>query len=91
MRTVALKDWILSSPRRRLIVFQAINTIERSSEEIRRRANRLNPNLNRVGTQLVLKDFVELGLVESEIINGKLFYCLTEIGKETLNEMSNVQ
>lgn len=73
--------WINASPRQRLVVLKAMDSEKRTSEEIRERALKFNPHLTRISTKSILKELISRGLVETEILNRRRYYWLSERGK----------
>ena len=85
-----LIGWIISSPRQRYVVLKtiAIDSLKRPSEEIRKRAARLNPNLTRISIKSILKELVNRGLIESEISDDlRRYYWISAKGKAIADEI----
>ena len=53
--------WLIASPKQRLVILKALDSIKRTSEEIRNRANKFNPHLTRISTKAVLKELTDKG------------------------------
>ncbi|MCF7910501.1 hypothetical protein K9L16_02405 [Candidatus Pacearchaeota archaeon] len=83
-------DWnligrILASPKQRLVVLKtiAMDPIKRTSENIRKRADRFNPCLSRISIKGVLQDLAEKGLVQTDLGDDKKrYYWISEKGKK---------
>ncbi len=75
--------WVMASQRQRSVVLQtiAMDLSKRTSEEIRRRASRLNPHLTRMSTKTILNERITKGLVETEMNGVYRNYWLSEKGK----------
>lgn len=78
-----LIGWVMASPKQRLVVLRtmAIDSVKRTSEEVRKRASRLNPCLTRISTKGILKELVEKDLVETEMSEGRRYYWIGEEGR----------
>ena len=78
-----LIGWVMASPRQRLVVLQtmAVDLVKRNSEEIRKRASKLNPHLTRMSTKTILNELVSKGLVETEMNGVYRNYWLSEKGR----------
>lgn len=79
----SILGWVMASPRQRLVVLQtmAIDQAKRTSEEIRRRASSLNPNLTRMSTKTILNELISKGLVQTEMKGVYRNYWLSESGR----------
>jgi predicted transcriptional regulator len=86
-----LIGWVMASPLQRLVVLQtmAIDSAKRTSEEIRQRGSRLNPCLSRLSTKGILKELINKGVVETEMLARKRYYWLNEKGWSLVNNISN--
>ena len=79
-----LIGWIISSPLQRYVVLKTIviDSVKRTSEEIRKRASRLNPNLTRISTKSILKELISRGLIETDIGDDlRRYYWISKEGK----------
>lgn len=76
-----LMGWIVASPKQRLVVLKVVDSVKRTSEEIRNRASRFNSKLTRISAKAVLNDLVDSGLVETELIERKRYYWISEKGR----------
>lgn len=67
-----LIGWILASPRQRYVVLKtlSLNSVKRTSEEIRIKSSNLNPCLSRISTKSILKELMDKELVETEMGAG---------------------
>ena len=83
-----LISWIMASPKQRLVVLQVVDSAKRTSENIRRRASRFNPNLTRISTKGILNELIGKGLIESKIIGLKRYYWIDERGKILVKELN---
>ena len=84
-------DWnligfIKSSPKQRLVILKTIDSKKRTSEEIRERAFQLNPHLTRISTKAILKELIGKFLIETEIIERKRYYWISEKGTDIKKE-----
>ncbi len=81
--------WVISSPRQRQVVLRTLasDSIKRTSEEIRERASKSNPNLTRISTKGILKELINKGLVETEMVGRNRYYWISEKGKGVVKEM----
>jgi hypothetical protein len=77
----AIKGWIIASPRQRLVVLKNIDSVKRTSEEIRERASKLNTHLTRISTKGILKEHVNKNLVATKIKNRKRYYWINDNGR----------
>ena len=85
-----LIGWIISSPCQRYVVLKtiAIDSVKRSSEEIRMRASRLNPHLSRISTKSILHELINKGLIETKIGEDlRRYYWISDRGKVVVNNM----
>ncbi len=89
-------DWhligrLIGSPRYRLSVFRtvAMDSKKRTSEDIRKRAARHNPALTRICTKAILKELIDMGLVETEKdpTDRKRYYWLSEKGRSLIPQL----
>ena len=83
-------DWdlignIVSSPRQKLVILKALDSVARCSENIRIRASKFNPHLSRISTKGILKELIEFGLTETEMKDRKRYYWISEKGKNILD------
>ena len=74
--------WIMASPRQRHVVLKAMDSVKRTSENIRIRASRYNSNLTRISTKQILKELIGKGLIDTEMKGRKRYYWLSEKGKD---------
>jgi len=83
--------WLLSSPRQRLVLLStiALDCKKRTSEEIRTRASRLNPNFTRISTKTILNELVGKSLVETELFDRKRYYWINKNGDSVNNIVTN--
>lgn len=84
-----LIGWIMASPRQRLVAFKTLDSVKRTSEEIREKASRLNPHLSRISTKGILSELISKSLVESEIIKRKRYYWISRKGKSVLKDIAS--
>jgi len=77
-----LIGWIISSPKQRLVVLYVLDSMKRTSEEIRRRAKRLNSCLSRVSTKSILNELVINVLAHTILSQRKRYYWITKEGNE---------
>lgn len=77
----AIIGWILASPKQRKVILKVLNSVKKTSEEIRQKASRLNRSFTRISTKTTLNELVGKGLVDTElkprlrrIINGCSIY-----------------
>lgn len=85
-----LVGWILASPRQRQVVLNtlSLNSVKRTSEEIRIKSLNLNPCLSRISTKSVLKELIGKGLVETEMgTDRRRYYWVNEEGKSLVNDL----
>lgn len=82
--------WVLASPRQRLVVLRILDSTRRTSENIRQRTLRYNSHLTRISTKQILKEFVNKGLMDTEMIGNKRYYLLTEQGEKIANAIINL-
>jgi len=86
-----LTGWILASPKQRLAVLKAMDSVRRTSEIIRKRAAKHNPQLTRISVKTVLGELVRSGLIGTEKDNGKRYYWLREEGKLVLDNVNRIK
>ena len=86
-----LIGWVMASPRQRLVVIKtmAIDSAKRTSEEIRKRASRLNSCLSRMSTKTILNELIGKGLVETEMSGVYRLYWLSDLGKTLAKSISD--
>ena len=86
-----LIGWVMASPRQRLVVLQtmAIDLIKRNSEEIRKRASKVNPHLTRMSTKTILNELICKGLVETEMNGVYRNYWLSDKGETTARDLAH--
>lgn len=85
----ALIGWILASPRQRYVVLKtlSLNSVKRTSEEIRLKSSNLNPCLSRISTKSILKELMDKELVETEMgADRRRYYWINEDGKSVASE-----
>lgn len=75
-----LIGWVIASAMQRAVILKFVDSIERTSEEIRMRASQQNPHLSRTSTKGILKELVKEGLVENRIIKRKKYYWISNKG-----------
>jgi len=82
--------WIIGSPSQRMAVLKTISldTISRSSEEIRKRAARFNSLLTRISTKEILKELISKNLVETKLKDRRRSYKIIEKGLEIHQQLS---
>ena len=90
------KNWqligkIMASPKQKLAVLLTIDSQERTSEEIRLRAAKMNPCLSRISTKAVLRELIAEKLIDTELIERRRFYWITEQGEKIRNELPLAQ
>ncbi|MBT4287583.1 MAG: hypothetical protein HOD92_09620 [Deltaproteobacteria bacterium] len=85
-----LIGWILASPRQRHIALKVIDSVKRTSENIRERASKYNPHLTRISTKKILKELISKGLAKTEITGRKRYYQINEKGKVLSNDMAKI-
>ena len=81
------RDWdtigfIMAGPKQRLVVLKTVDLNKRTSEEIRKKASRLNLRLSRISTKGILKELLNAGLVKTDLIDRKRYYWISEKGLE---------
>tara|TARA_B100000315_G_scaffold103880_1_gene95153 strand:- start:3280 stop:3801 length:522 start_codon:yes stop_codon:yes gene_type:complete len=81
-----LIGWIMSSPRQRHVVLRSVDLKKRTSEQVRQRAFQLNPHLTRISTKAILKELIGKFLIETEIIERKRYYWISEKGTDIKKE-----
>jgi len=84
-----LIGWILASPRQRHVVIKAMDSVKRTSENIRERASRYNSNLTRISTKEILKELINKGLIETKMSGRKRYYWVSEKGRVLVNDIEN--
>lgn len=84
----ALIGWIMASPKQRLIVLRVMDDRKMTSEEIRERAIQMNPCFSRTSTKDILKELVNKGLVDTEIMERMRFYWINSCGQKIKNELA---
>ena len=86
-----LVGWIMASPKQRYVILKtmAVDFLKRTSEEIRTRASRLNPNLTRISTKGILKELACKRLVESEIHHRNRLYWINNKGTSIIKDIKN--
>lgn len=87
------KDWdligfIKGSPKQRSVILKTVDSVKRTSEEIREKASRFNPHLSRISTKGILKELISKKLIESEMNGMKRYYWITVKGKSVLADIS---
>ena len=73
--------WALASSRQRLVIIKVIDSLTRTSENIRERASKYNPHLSRISTKGILKELIKRDLVQSKMTEGKRYYWISEKGR----------
>jgi len=86
-----LIGWIKASPRQRLVILKAMDSVKRTSEEIRERASQYNPHLSRTSTKDILKELVNRDLVETEMFERKRYYWISEYGRIIKKWLDKIQ
>ena len=86
-----LIGWIMASPKQRLVVLKAVDSTKRTSEEIRERASRSNANLTRISSKGILKELISKSLIETELIERKRYYWMSEKGRLILGDVDWVK
>ena len=76
-----LIGWVTASPKQRVVLLKVIDSVKRTSEELRLRASQYNPHLTRISTKENLNGLVDKGLTETEIVNRKRYYWISEMGR----------
>ncbi len=89
-KNIDLIGRVISSPKQKLVVLKTIDSIHRTSENIRLKASKLNPRLTRISTKGILKKLLRKNLVESEMSNGKRYYWITKKGKNILMDIKSL-
>jgi len=88
-----LIGWILASPRQRYVVLKtlSLNSVGRTSEEIRIKSSNLNPCLSRISTKSILKELINKGLVETEMGDDRRrYYWVNGIGKSIIEDITKL-
>ena len=75
-----LIGWILASQRQRHVVLKSMDSLKRTSENIRERASKFNSHLTRISTKQILKELISKGLVETEMTERRRYYCINGKG-----------
>jgi predicted transcriptional regulator len=86
----ALIGWILASPKQRYVVLKtlSLNSVKRTSEEIRLRSSNLNPCLSRISTKSILQELIDKELVETEMgIDRRRYYWVNEEGESLASNL----
>ena len=88
-----LIGWVFASPKQRLALLQtiAIDPLKRTSENLRRRAAKLNPRMTRISTKSILKELISKGLVETEKVKNFRIYWISKKGKTLIDEIYTFQ
>ncbi len=68
---------VISSPQQRRVVLQSLDCGRRTSEDIRERASKINPNLSRTSTKGILKELIQDGLAETKLAGRKRQYWIS--------------
>ena len=79
-----LIGWVLASPKQRYVVLKilSLNSLKRTSEEIRIKGSNLNPCLSRISTKSILKELIEKRLVETEMgEDRRRYYWVNDKGR----------
>jgi len=87
-----LIGWILASPRQRYVVLKtlSLNSVGRTSEEIRIKSSNLNPCLSRISTKSIIKELMDKELVETEMgKDRKRYYWVNEEGRLLVDDLSH--
>lgn len=79
-----LTGWVMASPKQRLVILQVLDAAKRTSEELRIRAQRLNPCLSRISTKSILHELVGCSILATVLANRKRYYWITPLGAEVL-------
>jgi len=85
-----LIGWLFASPRQRLTLLKYLDSVKRTSEELRRRAIKSNPCLSRVSTKAVLRELISKGMVNSMLSKGKRYYWITDEGSKILADSDKI-
>ena len=85
-----LIGWVLTSPRQRHVALKVMDSVKRTSENIRERASKYNSHLTRISTKEILKELCSKGLVETEITARKRYYWISEKGKLLVNDIGEL-
>jgi predicted transcriptional regulator len=83
--------WLLASPKQRLSVLKSMDSVKRTSEEIRLRAAKYNPCLTRISTKQILKELLYQGLIETEMNGRNRYYWLGNYGFILKNDISIIK
>jgi hypothetical protein len=84
-----LLGWILASPKQRRVILKtlAIDSVKRTSENIRQRASKYNPCLSRISTKGILNELISRGLVMTELSERKRYYWISGKGRALMGRM----
>ncbi len=82
-----LIGWVMASPRQKAVILKTVDSLKRTSEEIRERASKLNGRLSRTSTKGILKDLVDKGLANTELTETKRYYRISERGKSVAEDV----
>ena len=85
-----LIGWVLASPRQRLVCIKTISmdSLKRTSEQIRKRASRYNPCFSRISTKEILKELISKDLVKTEIgQDRRRYYWVSEKGSMVVGKL----
>ena len=85
--------WVMASPKQRLALLRTlgIDSVKRTSENLRKRAARFNPKLTRISTKDILKGLVAENLVETEKNKNRRFYWLSKKGVAVLEVIRAIE
>jgi len=88
-------DWdllgkIISSPKQKLVVLKALDSVKGTSENLRERAERLNPHLSRISIKKILSDLINGGLVRTDIRKRKRYYWISNKGKVLIEDLAKM-
>jgi hypothetical protein len=77
-----LIGWIVASPKQRLVILKTVglDSVKRTSEQIRIRASNINPHFTRISTKETLNELVNKNLIRSSLIERKRYYWVTDKG-----------
>ena len=89
------RDWnligrVLASPKQKLVVLRVLDSLKRTSEDIRGRASKFNSHLSRISTKGVLRELVKDGLVLSEMGDRKRYYWISDNGRKILGDLGSI-
>ena len=85
-----LIGWIFAGKRQRNVALKVMDSVKRTSENIRERASKYNPHLTRISTKQILKELISKKLVNTEMNKGKRYYWISEKGKLLSNDMAKI-